>query len=72
VQSFIGSTLYSVSYLNGCPEHLALLTGVTPLFILKNLSKLVLVQVVSFYHFVIKQLLEGITQDCTLQSGKPE
>jgi len=39
--------------LNGCPEHLVLLTGVTPLFILKNLSKLALVQVLSFYHFVI-------------------
>jgi uncharacterized membrane protein len=48
------------------------LTGVTPLFILKNLSKLALVQVLLVYHFVIKQLLEAITQDHTLQSGKPE
>jgi hypothetical protein len=72
VESFIGLRLYSVSYLNGCPEHLALLTGVTPLFILKNLSKLVLVQVLSVCHFVIKQLLEGITRDCTLRSGKLE
>jgi len=46
--------------LNGCPEHLALLTGVAALFILKNLSKLALLQVLSGYHFVIKQL-EGIT-----------
>jgi hypothetical protein len=72
VQFFIGSTLYSVLYWNGCPEHLVLLTGVTPLFILQNLLKFALMQVLSVYHFVIKQLLEGITWDHTLQSGEPE
>jgi hypothetical protein len=72
VQSFIGSTLYAVLYWNGCSEHLVLFTGVTPLFILQNLSKLALMQVLSVYHFVIEQLLEGIAWDRTLQSGEPE